>query len=164
MPNTQTSKKDTKKEKKKTVGEEALSLSSAPDQEVNSVDLEREMHSDFEEELEEAIRRGKQQFAGVFYVVVLLKKERLLQNVIRQYFFPRKSCPTPEFDQCVYRYDPDGRELQFLWTVPDWGTVEKLVTFYHCVCDEQKDLADFCCMFKRGDLERMAKTLNLELA
>ena len=103
--------KETSHEKANTVGFEALRL-----QEKNEthspVDMQREIHKgtssrrSFEEEIHATIQRAliDPNIQGDFYIVVLFKKERILKNVVRQYFFYRQSFPTPEYDQSVYKF------------------------------------------------------------
>ena len=84
----------------KTVGSIALEKLKRPE-DHNSIDLQQEIHKgyasekSYEEEIWDCVDRGLKDpsIEGDFYVVVLVKKERLLQNIIRNYFLYRKSCP-----------------------------------------------------------------------
>jgi len=55
---------------------------------------------------------------AIFYVCVITKKERLMDNVLRNYFLARSTCPTPQYDQTVYKYHRDSGAIQFLWVLP----------------------------------------------
>jgi len=57
------------------------------------------------------ICKDREPLHGDFFIVVLLKKERLLENVLRNYFIATKACPTPHYDQTVYRYDHKNQDI-----------------------------------------------------
>src|SRR3990167_7176702 len=75
----------------------------------------QESLSDYEKNLVEAVESGKKTFFGDFYIVVETKKEPKMQNVIRNYFFSRQTCPTPIYDEAVYRYNAKDEAIEFLW-------------------------------------------------
>ncbi len=138
------------------------------DEKINPVDLQKTIHKgnqsedSFENQIFECIERGIKMFEHDFYIVVLFKKERLLQNVVRQYFIPRRSCPTPEFDQVVYKYHYIPHDLEFIWVVPDQETCMNIGAFDMCLPGEQQSLIKFAQMFKNGDLDRKCAALNGE--
>ena len=68
--------------------------------------------------LYEAVDRGYLKFKGDFYIHVETKKEKLLENVLRNYFIPRETCPTPNYDQSVFTDHREKGEIQFFWTIP----------------------------------------------
>lgn len=152
------------------VGKIATDLQQRPDERVNPIELQEAVHKgnttddSWESQIAQAVARGKKDFSGEFYVVVLFKKERLLHNVVRQYFLSRKSCPSPEYDQTVYKYHPASDELEYLWTVPDKQSVEALVAHRHEIHPDQQHLADFAYRFKYGLLDRECLKLNKELS
>lgn len=122
----------------------------------------REQLKDYEENVEVALKEGKKKFPGDFYIVVLTKKERLMKNVIRNYFFSRATCPTPEWDQAVYRYTVQTGTLQFLWVIPSKDTCIYLKDRALDLDKEERPLLNFVLAFEDGDLFQMAKTLNGE--
>jgi hypothetical protein len=69
-------------------------LKKAPDSR-DPIELQREIHKTYEKDFYECLRRGRQQYTGEYYVVVLTKKERLMENVLRNYFLCRTSWPYP---------------------------------------------------------------------
>jgi len=149
-----------------TVGKIALDLQKKTDEKINSIDMQRQMHKgnrsedSFENQVELAIENVKKDFDGDFFVVVLFKKERLLKNVIRQYFFTRESCPTPQFDQTVYQYFRKDSRLDFLWVVPDKQTVFDMVMIGDRLPKEQQDLVQFARDFNSGELNKKCDQLN----
>ncbi len=151
---------------KKTVGQYSYELQQKGDEKINPIDLQQEIHKgnttedSFENQVRIAVERGCSQFEGSFFVVVLFKKERLLKNVVRQYFFPRKSCPTPEYDQVVYKYFPKEEKLDFIWVIPDKQSVIDLALMGDDLPLEQRQLVQFARDFTSGELDKKCELLN----
>ena len=101
-------------------------------------------------------------FDGDFFLVVLFKKERLIGNVVRQYFLPRISCPTPEWDQVVYHYKRKGEELKFLWVVPDKESCTNLPLYGPLLPEDQQILLQYAKDFNSGALDKLCAKLNGE--
>lgn len=147
---------------RETVGKLATDLlQKAPDTR-DPIELQREMQKDYETQVVLAIERGKKMFSTDFYVVVETKKEQKLVNVVRNYFFPRQSCPTPNTDQTVYRYIKDRDLIEFLWVIPSKDTCEMLYHNALQVVDEEKKLLGYVMAYYNGVLLRIAKSLNAE--
>jgi len=138
------------------------------DEKINPIELQQAVHEgnesedSYENQVRLAVERGEKDFDGDFYVVVLFKKERLMVNVVRQYFFPRKTCPRPEYDQVVYRYYRNSHSLKFLWVIPDKETCEVLPLHKHLLPEEQKEFLKYVLDFNSGKLDELADKLNLE--
>ncbi len=162
-----------KKDKKNstTVGKAAvdLALSTSSDS-YDRNEIEREVHKgsnsekSYEEEIWDTISQGKKDpsISGDFYVIVVLKKERHLANVLRQFFFSRQSCPTPEYDQTVYKYIAAEEKIEYLWTVPDVETCNYLPLYKSSLPQDHLLLLSMIEAFKRGDLDKWAAKLNNE--
>ena len=101
-------------------------------------------------------------FDGDFYVAALLKKEKLLQNVLRNYFVATKSCPTPTFDQTIYKYNAQKEAIEFLWVVPDQETALTLKENKQIVVPAEHGLLQFVLDYYDGNLHRICKKLNGE--
>lgn len=99
---------------------------------------------------------------GDFYVAALLKKEKLLQNVLRNYFVATKSCPTPTFDQTIYKYNAKKEAIEFLWVIPDQETALTLKDNKQIVVPEERGLLQFVLDYYNGNLHRICKKLNGE--
>lgn len=97
-----------------------------------------------------------------FYIVVLTKCERLLQNVYRHYFFTRVTCPTPDYDQAVYHYRADKDEVEFLWVIPDPKTIQYFLEHAFDLPQEDKCLLKYIMDFNDGTLDKLARRLNGE--
>lgn len=131
---------------------------------VGVTELVQEANKDYEDNLLESIARGQKYWPEhrEFYVVGLLKKERIFDEVIRLMWFPRQTCPTPTYSQIVYRFNKDPEKLEFLWVVPDPDTC-----MYYCdnaihIAPEERDLLNFILDFRSGSLDHLARDLNGE--
>jgi len=152
--------------KRQTVGKLSTDLlASSHEYNHSASEQAAEQLKDFEKNMNICIDRSKKEFDGDFYIVVTTKKERLMQNVIRNYFLGRKSCPTPEYDQAVYRYNRrvgDVPFIEFLWVVPAKDICSYMITDALKLPPEQRDLLGYVMDFTDGSLLRLAKKLNGE--
>ena len=150
-------------EKKETVGKLARDLLLKNDVPTHSpAEQMREQLSEFEKNVEICLDEHKKHFPGDFYIVVLTKKEKLMQNVIRNYFYGRRSCPTPDYDQCVYLYNKQHNRLELLWVIPDRKTAKYFRDYSHEVNPTQYELLSYVLKFADGSLFKLAKKLNGE--
>lgn len=150
--------------KRETVGKMSSDLKKGESDNTHSATEQmREQLSDFEENMEACVRAGKSEHPRDFYVVVITKKERLMDNVIRNYFLNRRTCPTPDWDQAVYKYWHKDEHLDFLWVVPSKDTCQFITDNALTLPDEQKDLLKFVMDFNDGTLLNRAKILNGEI-
>ncbi len=129
---------------------------------VNPIDQQRENQREYIKELLACIASGKKTLDSSFYIVVITKKERLMQNVIRNYFFPTLACPTPDWDQTVYYYDKTNERLEYYWTVPDKNTCQYMRGKAYSLPKDQWELLDYVLKFEDGSLLKLAKRLNKE--
>lgn len=150
-------------EQKKTVGAVSAALLQQESPERSPIELERAMHEDYEKNFFACLETHKKVFNGDFYIVVLTKRERLMPNVLRNYFMARLSCPTPEWDQAVYRYHHRDERIEFLWVVPSKDSCEHLAAHRLEVAPEEQGLLYYVLQFLDGDLLRKAQQLNGEL-
>lgn len=151
------------KENRPTVGKVAYDVLSKTQAPVSPIDVEREAHKDYERNIFDCVSRGKRDYYNDFFVVVITKKERLMENVIRHYFFCRQSCPTPDYDQAVYRYSRKDDKIDFLWVIPSKDTCLYLKQHAAEVVPEEWSLLDFVLKFADGTLFKLSKHLNNEM-
>ena len=129
-----------------------------------AIDQMREQLTEWDKNIELAVEQGlKDYMVGDFYVVVSTKKERLLPNVLRNYFFTRFSCPTPEYDQTVYRYHRADDALEFLWVVPSKDTCHHFYNNPLQIEGDERELLEYVLSFMDGTLLYKAKKLNGEI-
>lgn len=148
--------------KRETVGKIATDLAAQDIHPQSAIELEREIHKDYDKEFHICIERGKKEYPGDFYIVVLTQKERLFHNVLRHKFFHRHSCPTPEYDQAVYKYHRIPETFEFLWVVPDKATCQHFREFALQIPESERDLLKFVLEFYDDTLMKLSKKLNGE--
>jgi hypothetical protein len=149
-------------EKKKTVGSIIGELQQKAPESRDPIEIQREMLKDYENNVVMAIERGLKTINRDFYVEVSLKKEKLLEGVLRNYFSERTSCPTPGHDQTVFRYDYASGVVEHLWTIPDRDTSEIFYENALIIVPEERELLKFVLDFYDGTLLRKAQKLNEE--
>jgi len=142
---------------KNTVGYEAYKRLCKPDLKQGIIETQQEIDKKYFSELEDCIRahKGKLGFEGDFFITVIVKKERLMENVIRRYFLARQSLPTPDYDQTVWRYNPKG-ELEFIWVVPDHNTCQEIYHHPEKVPESEAWLRSLVNSFMAGRLYHQA--------
>jgi hypothetical protein len=122
----------------------------------------QEQLGEYESGLSDCVNRGKSDFAGDFFVTVITKRERLMPNVIRNYFFNRLSCPSPDYDQTLYHYHRSDDHLEFVWVIPSPVAVKDIMKHRHDIDISFYALLKFVLEFLDGTLEAKARTLNNE--
>lgn len=148
--------------RKKTVGEISSELKQKEAPTRDPIELQREMHKDYEKNIIQCALDNKKHYDSDFYIVVITKRERLLENVIRNYFLARSSCPTPDYDQAVYKYEMAKDRILFLWVIPCKDAVDMLTKYAREVVPEERQLLDFVLKFNDGTLLAWSKKLNGE--
>lgn len=149
--------------KKKTVGQVALEeMQKTPDPDASIIDYQREAQKEYIQNLEECVKKHVKLIDGDFFVVVDTKREKILENVLRNYFYARKTCPTPNYDQSVFKYHVDSGDLEYIWTVPSKDTCLHLLDNALNLDLEEKELLTMVQAFADGTLMSMCKTFNNE--
>ena len=147
---------------RETVGKISSELLAKQPDSQNPIEIERELHKDYENNVYECIDRGKKDFLGDFFVVVITKKEPLMQNVLRHYFFCRLSCPTPDYDQTVYKFFRDTEIVELIWVIPSRDACFILKENSSQVSPVEFGLLEYVLKFADGTLYKLAKSLNGE--
>lgn len=150
--------------KKETAGKIATDLmykSDIPDHSVH--EQMQEMLEGYEKNVIECIERGKKLFPQDFFIVAETKREKALKNIIRQYFIPRLSCPTPCYDNTVYKYHAKDEHLEFLWVLPDKEAHKYLRENALTVPSEYKELLKYVLDDADGTLLVKCMKLNEEI-
>ncbi len=147
---------------RETVGKISSDLMQKAPESRDPIELEREMHKDYEKNLFLCAENHKQHLFGDFYIEVITKKEPLMQNVLRNYFLAVQACPSPNYDQTVYRYHRSNDTIEFLWVIPAKDICEMLTFNALQVPESERELLKFVLEFNDGTLLRLAKKLNGE--
>jgi hypothetical protein len=112
----------------------------------------------------EGICDVREKFEGDFYIINLHKAEKI--GALRCFFFPKKSCPTPTYNQIVYKYDHQSNQMPMLWCIPDKNTVKMMYeAFIHdksSIPQEMYRLANHCIKFISGEYDSLAARENNE--
>ncbi len=148
--------------KRDTIGKISLELSQKEPETRDPIEIQREVHKQFEANIIDCVNRHLSVYQGDFYLEVITKKERLMQNVLRNYFFATQACPTPTWDQAVYCYHRESDSVEFLWVVPAKDICEMLTFNAITVDKSERDLLNFVLEFNDGSLLKLAKKLNGE--
>lgn len=99
---------------------------------------------------------------GDFFIAALLKKEKFLENVLRNYFVATKSCPTPTYDQTVYRFNSQKGDIEFIWVIPDRETCLTFKENVAQIVPAEHALLQNILEFYNGSLYRKMKKFNGE--
>jgi len=85
-----------------------------------------------------------------------------MPNVIRNYFYGRRSCPTPNYDQVVYKYHFKDDNLEFLWVIPSREICKHMMAHAIEIDPSEWQLLTYVQKFADGSLFKLAKKLNGE--
>ncbi|HUV84175.1 MAG TPA: hypothetical protein VMV86_00615 [Methanosarcinales archaeon] len=145
------------------IGKQAIEKASKINNDTVEVrELSKEMNKDYMTTLIDTALKDKSKYEGNYYVVILTKRERLIKRVLRNLFFTRQSCPTPSYEQTVYKFDPKEESLEFLWIVPSKGICKIMYKQRHAIEIQSDALLPYVIDFYEGKLMRKAMELNKE--
>lgn len=124
-------------------------------------ELQTEFNKDYMDNLTEAAMRGKKRHPGFdkYYVCVLMKRERLMNKVLRNYFITRVTCPSPSHDMTVYSFDAKTDDLKFLWLIPDKEVCAKV---YANRYTNPNEITKYVVDFMEGRTREAAMKLNID--
>lgn len=149
-------------EKKETVGAAVVKLMEKGDDKTDVIEQQQAMQEDWVKNILDTVESGKKLYTGDFFVVIETKRERILDRVIRNYFFARQSCPSPNYDQTVYHYKSADERLDFLWVIPSKDACLMLKENALTIDRAERELLLFVLDFFNGTLEKQAMQLNGE--
>lgn len=144
----------------KTAGEIALELQAKKPDSRDPIEIQKATEENYLLHLELCIEQHRKILEDDFFVVVLQKREKLLNNVFRNYFLARRTCPTPACDQTVFHFDPKDEKLTFLWTVPSDQTCQCLMENKLIVDPSERELLKYVQMYISGELDKKCAKWN----
>lgn len=164
---------------KKKLGQIAYEHSKKAHDTTDPRDIQQAQEQDYKKQLEFAVQHARKKVScegmpkhdkcgdnipleGDFYIEVISITDSILTNVIKNYFVPRKTCPTPCFDQTVYKFDSNREDIFYIWTVPDKEICYEFIHNPDKVHPKEKELAKMIFMYFNGELLRLAKKFNGE--
>ena len=150
--------------KEKTVGQIYLEAQATPDNEIDVAELTQKYFKEYEENLVKTIENGKKLYPDepYFFIEDITKRERLMAKLIRHLILPRATCPTPNYDQTVFRYCKADDALEYIWTIPAPEVCREYIDSMLLLGPEDKELLQFILDFRDGKLELLARKLNNE--
>jgi hypothetical protein len=150
----------------KTAGQIALELAQKTPDTTRVIEIVQESFEDYEKKLVDTIEKARLKYPADFFIVVLSKLERALsldgRPFIRRLIADTAVCPSPFYDQVVYKYHRNAEDLQFLWSIPDPETCSYLENHSSMIPKEEYQLLDFVQRYHNGSLLNWAKRLNNE--
>lgn len=149
---------------RETVGKVSSDLIVKEPETRSPIEQMQENLTQYDNNIHMCVKDGKRIYPHDFYVVVLTKKERLMENVLRNYFLHRSTCPTPDYDQAVYKYTRTSDRIEFLWVIPAKDICELMRENITRVDKSEYDLLKFVIDFYEGSLLKKARMLNGEVA
>lgn len=98
-----------------------------------------------------------------FYIVVLSKLEKL-GGIPRTFTFARRSCPTPLYNQSVWKYRNLIGDLEYLWSIPDFILYQHILSHSDKYISDREcsQLAKFVLLMESGELLEWVKRENGE--
>lgn len=99
-----------------------------------------------------------------FYIVLVPTHERTAEMKPEDFVFVRRSCPTPGYNQNVFKFHKDTGSLEFLWSIP------RKAIYYDLYKNRMKYLSNpklkprtaFVVMMESGELEKWVAKENKE--
>lgn len=164
---------------KKTVGQIAHELLKQAPAILDPREIQQAQEVDYKKNLEFAVQHARKKvscaglpkhdkcgdnlpFEGDFFIEVISITDTIMQNVIKNHFVPRHTCPTPCFDQTVYKFDSNREDITYIWTVPDRDICYEFIHNPTQVHPSEKELAKMIYMYFNGELLKLAKKFNGE--
>jgi len=151
-------------EKRKTVGAYVYDLMQKPAETtmINVLELAKNMQEEYLPDLLECVTTNKALYSGDFFVEVITKNEPLMRIVYKNQFFATHCCPTPNYDQSVFKYNRKDDCVEYIWSIPDRYTCWHLKNNALYVVPEERQLLQFVLDFADGTLYKLCKKLNGE--
>jgi len=151
-----------KKQERPTVGKVSRDLLLSGKESADVIEIGRDMQKDYMSELFVCIDEMRNRSKDNFFVVVITKRERLMPNVFRNFYLARTTCPTPDYDQSVFKYHQKDDSVEYIWTIPDKESCFVLKQNALQVVEKEQELLKFVLEFSDGTLMKKCQKLNGE--
>lgn len=109
---------------KRTVGQLAYDMHLKPQDPITFFEQAKLDMSGLDKVIKECHDLGKKGLPNKdFFIEIQIKWERVFEDRVYHILpFVRRSCPTPQYDQTVFRYKHKDDLLEYMWTLPDQET------------------------------------------
>ena len=146
-----------------TIGEIRKKQFTADVGDARILDVSNAFSKSYLKSLLQAVEDGKKKVPDQdFYVVMLLKVERLLTKNIHYYPIVRMTCPSTNYDQSVFFYDHKKQTLEFIWTIPDRDTIMRFKLHPETITKEEEALVPYVKNYLSLHYDRLARIRNGE--
>lgn len=123
----------------------------------------KEMLKDYMSKVLECVETNKKTYFGDFYVETITIEVPLMKGKVYRFkYIGKKACPSPTYDQTVFKYHKRDDRLEYLWTIPDKETCYYFKNHALEIPPDQKKLLEFVLDDSCNELLRKAKKLNGE--
>ncbi len=149
----------------KTLGSHVLELRiQGHDPHATAIDIQRQLQEKYEPALRYVADESRKVCPDKdFFIEVMTKRERIMEEVFRCYFIARRSCATPFFDQSVYRVHARDEGISLLWTIPDINAFYFIMGNLLTIPPEEKWLASCVMAYSDGELYEYCRYLSKEI-
>lgn len=150
-----------------TVGSQLLNIASRQLDKMTAVEAWEAKEKDYLKQLIDCAETNRKLFEGDFYICNTIKEETIFNKylqmpVLSEFFIALHDCPTPNYDQNLYKYNSKTEQIEYLWSVPDRKTCHYLYENRDIVDESERQLLDFVLKYADGTLFRLMKKLNGE--
>jgi hypothetical protein len=125
-------------------------------------DITKPQLSECEKEVWDCYYKNKDRYKHDFALVVLLLNHRAMDKMKRAKYFTRHTVPSPDYDQIVFYCRKNKDIPEYLWTVPDIETCNRMMAYKYQVPPEEYGLLQHVLDFYDGTLLKKAKFYNNE--
>jgi hypothetical protein len=154
--------KITKKEK--TFGQQYLEILNSETGQAPVRDIRSGALQEWDRNVFELIEKTRRQIPSRhFYIAVITKREHLAQNTIRIYYESKYDCPTPSYEQTVYKIKENSCDWSLLWTIPAKEVCSYMKKNKMLIPPEEWELLGYVLDFDQGKLDQKAQLENGEI-
>jgi hypothetical protein len=154
------------KKREKTAGQSYMEAqkSEKPETVQDLLETQKAASRNYRDELFNAVGKGKEAYPqeDIFFIEALTRQDRIMVMAEVTTFIPRITCPTPTFNQSVYRYINSEDILEYGWTIPSKRRCLYYLKNPIGTSEGESMLIKFVHELKDGTLEKLAQTLNKE--
>jgi hypothetical protein len=150
-----------------TIGSQLLNIASRQLDKMSVIDAWKAKEQDYLKNLVECVETNRKKFEKDFYILTTIKNETIFNKylpmpVFREYFFALNDCPTPNYDQNLFKYNSKLEQIEFVWAIPDRETAQMLHANKDIIDESERWLLKFVLDYADGTLYRLMKSLNGE--
>ncbi len=101
----------------------------------------------------------KEELQCVFFMQ-LLKVKDPITGALKTHLTTHIACPTPRFFQSIWRFNPKGDQLKYLWSLPGPQRCVDMYNEKDVVPPEEHELLSYVIRFLDYDLDKFCVKLN----